>query len=462
MTDYYIDAGIAGGNGLSPASAYASVLSVPWAASDRAWVRRTHQETITNSQILGTNITSPAAFARVAAIIGWPNSLDPFFDERTADGIAASWDSDHAPTGVYSLYGIDVPTFSNSNNNTSNGMIIGLGMVYANLCLNQIGSAYHLPINAFGQSRSVFDNIVITRSHATTGPYLTNLNFSIGNIGRMTVIASYGTTTSPLFSNGVWAAHIVVHSKSSIAGPLFTINSGNSFGTRVMMLENYCSSLSYLGIVNDEGFAATAPIMIDRFFGQAPYTADVNQNGAIGVLGMAIDDYLGLGPRFIMSAGKVNHQVVSSADAMFNSRRATKVFVESIAPAAQNFLGRYNRHPLLSRLVSVTSGTQINMYLPVYVDSTAVYSMNGWLTRFELLAAGCTPKFSQRSMVLAGSPTLWSGNLISGGSAWFYKSSWIPAETGLVPFVVFMPPITQATSGENKIGYWLFGEPFNA
>ena len=457
MADWYVDAGIAGGNGTHPSTAYPSVLSITWAAGDRAWIRRTHYETMPDSATPGPNFALDV-FARWAHVIGWPDSGDPFFDERPSAGVTSGWDADVPSTSVYSVYGLKFPTFNNSNNAAASGLSLPRGAIVANIAFqNSGGGTFTAWRDRTDFQNVMLDNCIILSSGGPTNRIAQALEL---RFGKLWIVASGAPGTSGLFTSGVYVDHLVLHGLSVVSGGMFR---GTTFNGRINHLELRTNSVDFLATAMG-GNIANLPVLsnlsIGRCSGTAPYSGDALKTGLSGNPLLAVDDYFGLGPR-IIQASKPSTFFCSSVQAMHNGSRAFHFSVSSENAANLNYQACIWRIPASRKFFQVTSGTPATFRIPIYADSTGVFSLSSGLMQARLVARGAKAVFNVKSNVLVGSPTSWSGSFVAGGSAYLWEVKFFPEETGLVPLEIYMPPVTQSTSGQPLVAYMLFSEPYS-
>jgi hypothetical protein len=80
----------------------------------------------------------------------------------------------------------------------------------------------------------------------------------------------------------------------------------------------------------------------------------------------------------------------------------------------------------------------------------------------HLLAAGAKPVTGNNSTILTGSPTLWTGVQPTGGTAYIFRASFTPLESGVgIPFYLF-PGHFMTPSGSTASAFVLFSEPYSA
>ena len=458
MAEWYVDANQVGGNGTHPASSFPSVLSITWAPGDRAWLRRTHYETLPDSATPGPNFVLDT-FARFAHVIGWPDSGDPFFDERPAAGVTSGWDADVPSTSVYSVYGLKFPTLNNSNNAAASGISLPRGAIMANIAFQNSGG----PTFTAWRDRTDFqnvmlDNVIILSAGGATTRIAQALEL---RFGKMWMVSTGAPGTSGLFTSGVYASHLVLHDLSVVSGGMFR---GTTFNGRIDHLEIRTNSVDYLATAMG-GIISNLPVLtnlsIGRCSGSAPYSGDALRVGLSGSPLIAVDDYFGTGPR-IINASKPGTFFCSSVQGMHNGSRVLNFSVSSENAANMNYQSPIWRLPALKKYFQVTSGTAANFRIPVYADSTGVFSLSGGLMQARLVARGAKAQYNVKSNMLVGSPTLWSGSFVAGGSAYLWEVKFLPQETGLVPLEVYLPPVTQATSGQPLVAYALFSEPYSS
>ena len=463
MAHWYVDSTVAAGNGADPSSPVISVLSIALAAGDYMWVRRTHDETIANSATPGQFHFPNAQEARIAHVIGWPNSGDPFYEQRPSAG-RTPWDGDTAATVQATSFGLNLPTLACSASG-STGIMFGLGTIMANFYINNLQAATAFALRPLADSDGVFargyiTNVMFTRQSGMYQGITTGLAIPAGKITL--ACSQTGITASFIpaerFRN---VAHLVIHSLSVCqSGGIF--ESAPASGKRFGVVENWSSSISFLGIdTNYTESCIPQDCVIDRVIGVEPIDSRIighSNNQQYNPI--VVNDYFGRGPGILAAPEHIRGMLATSADAMFGTNRAWRWDVFSVAATDQNYLAGTNAQPFMRKFFSVTSGTTVTIALPVYIGSSEVCSVGNHNFRFHLLAKRCMPRVNVDSGILVGSYTPWTGNLIAGGSAWLFTSSWVPGETGVVPFDAWFSGVTQATSGLGRIGYALFGEPY--
>jgi hypothetical protein len=463
MADLFVDQSIVAGNGTDPASAFASILSVAWASGDRAWVRNNHFETIANSQIIGQNTPSAPGFSRWHNVIGWPRVGEPFYDERPARGITIGWDTDVASSVAQNTFGFNHATFMNSNGGTGAGMLLGYQTGFFNLCLcTSPGVNGTMPWNnGFGivEDHLIDNCLVLATGNGFAASYGTKAWNAI--VGTVIVVTSFNNPAQALIAGAASIRHLIVHSRGGLNAGLLTLNSGN-YG----MITNYSNSVAWLWDQSGTGFAETdikhlGIMNIDKISGVRPFSgpsgATLNHFPAI-----RINDYFGEGPRIFGSVEGPNVRVTSSGEALHNALPVVRYDVAS-RTGNVNF-GVWDarwRIPSMRKLFNVTSGTNVAIYVPIYVGTTHVFSPTGGQLRSYLQAKGAhLPGVCVKSTLIPGSYTNWTGSHIAGGSAWLWVSTFTPNETGMVAFDVHFSNFFQTASGNGIAGYALFGEPY--
>jgi hypothetical protein len=464
MADWFVDQGIVAGNGTDPASAFASILSVAWASGDRAWVRNTHFETITNSQILGQNTPSVAGFSRWHFAIGWPGVGDPFYDERPARGVTVGWDSDVASSTAQNTFGFNHPTFLNSNGGNGAGMLFGYQMTLANFCFcTSPGLTTIAPWNnTFGiLSDRIVDNALVLCTANGQGNGMGNKQWNFMG-GRIIVTNSAGSNPSAAILNGAICARVIeVHSRAGINNGLFNPTASLNIG----MVINWSTSIPFLfdnnnGGTLEQNTTLLAQTYVGRIVGIKPYSGytagEVNLTPAL-----RIDDYFGEGPIQPGDHLTANMRVASSGEAQHNALPAVFYSVGSgTFFGLRGFWDARWRNPSMRKYFSVVSGTNVAIYVPVYIDSTATYSAACGQMRSYLQCKGAAGNACVRSTLIPGSYTNWTGSLIAGGSAWLWVSTFTPKETGTFAFDIHFANHFQTNSGDVKKCYTLFGEPY--
>lgn len=459
MADYFIDAAAGGGgNGLSPGSAYTSLRSVVWSNGDIAWLRRTHVESFASTDV-PVSQTNASGFAHFTAVVGWPDSLDPFFERRPASGISAGWDSDLPATAIYSVHGYKFPTLSSSNATAATAVPHGSTVCFANLALNQLSTGNQAIFRRLG-THPIVSNVFICQSFSVYGGRGSSAQFPIV---ADKLIWCYSVSNNNFLTNNdqVFIDHLVIPpaSQGAFACP---VNGGGAI-SYIGVLENQSNSISYFGNAFNatDGQNEQAVVRVRRAVGIMPFSgfSDNVAGSSFRYGSIVCDDYFGLGPNHARGGGNISYRLANSIEAMHNGARALFVRVGSATGLSIGFGALDHIVTVMRKLVTVTSGTPVTFAVPVYVDTTAVFSVNGFTAPVaRLLAAGGKSVFP--ATVSPGSPGLWTGSLAAAGSAWILRYNFTPRETGQVPLDVEMPRMTNATSGASvPIGYMLMSEP---
>lgn len=465
-TDIYVDAAATGtGSGDTPANACVkvannSLFTTTGSATIRAWVRRTHLESVDNTSNLGGNNMFDANKSQRHFIIGWPSSGDPFYDERPAAGITASWDIDTSVRSIYQLYGLNFPTLTTS---LAFGAKMWCGLNIANFNFNLVAS------NAIGahpfatcNSGVYMDNVVFTNRDGPTS----RLDFTQfhGRIGRCWFINTGGSCFVVQSST---MEEFMIHSWSIVAsGAIDNIN-GGSFNFRRVV--NYSNSVDFLihpgaRMPTNEGtvFLQT----IESVAGVKPYS------GYLGVIGpypqnisalygyVRIDDWYGEGPVSTSGLFGPHMRLCSSAEAMYASNRA--MIIECASWGGGNALYGANAEEMrpVRKYFDVTSGAAITIYQPVYVSSTGVFSLANGTGLAWLKALGCSPVHVTGSHTLAGSLASWSGSKLGGGAAYHIATTFTPQNTGRALYELTIPTIIQ-NAQLGITAYAMYGEPWS-
>lgn len=454
MTHYYVDQAAAGtGDGTSPTNARTHISGVSsFADGDMIWIRRTHVESDNNNVNIGADFRT----YRRAFFIGWPSSGDPFYDSRPAAGVSAGWDSDHAATGVYSVFGLDFPTLSCSGATAPTGLIVRPGNVFANICFNQIQNAPAVSPLQSVNSLAYLDNIIFLNQFGVTGQVAINAMAFSARFGTLHIADNIGGLRA------IHARQMIVHSLSSVNSGLLWGQNANNNQHYIDHLINYSSSVSHLVRANDGFYSITAPwgIIIGRASGVQPYSGAVNPPAATTNCAAAyvrIDDYYGAGPRITGHSG-VQCRLATSAEAMYNGARTVLMQISSIGATVFHYGDMFDMTRPIRAFISVTSGTPVGIGVPCYVDSTAVLSLSNGLMIGHLQCLGSRPIFITASNLIAGSSSLWSGTFAAGGTAYSAVMTVTPIETGLFPFEITAPTRTESSQA---IAYALFGRPWS-
>ena len=454
LTVYYVDAAAAGdGSGGTPANAFVSALSVPWnlTSCDVAWVRRSHAETMADSSWLGpvAGDGAEAGIANQVFIVGWPSSGYPMYDQRPAAGVSAGWDADEAGTGVYSLFGQNVPTFSNSTNTAARGILLSMHCVYLNINVNQLGANGESPLSTSVLTLfpGMVDNFTITRQQGR-----------VVGVNQMALPGPMGkyvyTGTGAAKFQDIFAQHVHINSSTISSGGLFS----NAFNPDIEIGVIHTISNSIDALFLSGASKIHRKQRVHKVTGIKPYSGASVSAGSSWT-GFVVDDWFGEGPLIEGNPRRPRMSLATSAQAMHtNSGRVIKYEVMSSANTKYGLIPRQQQ--ILTKPFDVESGTQQTIRLPIYVDSTAVFSPRGGTIRAQLLTAGGDTIWSSSANVIAGSADNWSGTLPVGGAAWLMECVWTPQETGRARFGVYMPQFTQANSGDPLTAYVLFGQPY--
>jgi hypothetical protein len=462
MADWYVDASAGGtGAGTSPANAFVSITSVTWSHGDRAWVRKTHKETV-NSVYVGPRSFANTSFSRWAFTIGWPSAGDPFYDERPAAGVSASWDSDVPSTLVYSVCGQKFPTFLSSGGGApSAGMLLPRNGGLYNVAIQNTGGVTYPWASSDGSANErVLENVAIL---ANSGGYFNAVSDPLRNatLGKI-FLPSSASGVSGLIGQQV-ARHVVV---PSLSQGYSVMRLSNAAPMAIGLLEIWSSSFSVL--IDDNQLVSNmtegeGQFHIGRVCGKRPNNG-VTSLGRAATLLAQIDDYYGDGP-MIVGGSYPNTRVASineaACDVGSGASNALIYSVRSIAAVDQGYYVPIFQVPALRKYFNVVSGTAIEIRVPLYVDSTFIHSPAAGVNRAMLGCCGTVPVVSVKSNVLVGSPSQWTGSLIAAGSAWIWSCVFNPTETNSgVPFDVYLGQPLQTTSGQGLTGQMFVGEPY--
>ena len=466
MADRFVDAAAVGaGDGTTPANAFVSVSSVTWGAGDRVWVRNTHYELLTQSMFIGPqSFTVINSYTQWGMTIGWPQAGDPFFDERPAAGVSASWDADIPGTACYSLTGNKFPTIAGSTTGNAGYFLPQGGAVY-NMCLQNNASAVAFEpwVNGGVPYKRWLDNVVMLMNSGTVSDAW---NSKIAcSFGKLTMVLSSTTGFANVFN--IHAKHLVVGSRSLISTQLFrTVNAANP--VFIGLLEIQAGSMAYLlgrnntaNICDDQG---EGQFHIGRIAGKKP-TVAISSLGIDCYHDLMVDDYYGEGPVLggILSTQHTRVASVNEAACDIGSGAVNAMIYEvnsngAIANIAYSMPSM--KRPVLRKYFDVVSGTAIQIRVPIYVDATGTFSPPSGQHRSYLQAMGAVPNVCVRSTLLPGTPAAWTGSLITGGNAYLWTNTFVPAESGTVPFEVYLGWPTQAVNGTAVKGQAYFGEPY--
>jgi hypothetical protein len=461
MTTYYVDGGAAGtADGLSPANAFVSVLSVPAADNNWTWVRNTHREVLANASICFGNSWALEEQSKRSYFIGWPQAGMAFYNERPAAGVSASWDSDVPTTAAYTLVGLKMPTLV-----ASSRLVCGYDTYLANFYCTQSATA---TMTGFFQiiglgfipttRHAVFDNIVPMFNEAR----ITTFGNGQGYVRKVTIIASVNNTniSDSLIAQNLTADQVIISSLSQ--GRMLGANIINNI--RIGHLVNYSSSVDHLignGGGNDSilgEYRAT----IRRISGVQPYVSDAASGSTDSAQPLFVDDYYGLGPRILQDSANGRFAVPSLGIAAHSGEQVVKYDVASIGVTNTRFYGDQYilTNPIVRAYFNTVSGTALNIKVPIYTDSTGVFSLAMGVNYGTLGCAGAGPYSVGTNEIGAGVAGEWSGTFISGGSAYVAVFSFLPTETASnVPFDFFTGGPVNTTSGSGKLAYMFVGRP---
>jgi hypothetical protein len=467
VAEWFVDASISGGNGTDPASAFPSVGSITWTAGDRAWVRNTHYEFLGSSVYLGTAMGSPSYFSQWHNVIGWPQSDDPWYDIRPARGTTVGWDADVPSTAVYSVWGIKQPTFATSvSANIGIGFLLPVGGSVFNVCLQNNGNIMNMWSSQGDQWQRYLDNVTLLCNSGT---------FPGGGSVAMRFNASLGKITIPCSTSGTFGTAIIGSSMASMRHLVipapgifpYLLDWSGSNMLHIGHIEVQCASYNLAfgavtPLISGPNITTDGMFHVGRISGKRP-AVGVASTGILGFNGIQIDDYFGDGPMINPSPTQPSTRVASineaACDIGSGAVRAMIYNVASVVAAAQRYAGVWGNKPVMRGYFDVASGTQLEVRVPLYI--TGVASLTNGTLMAHLFAAGTKGTVCNSATLLVGTPAAWSGSLITAGSAWIFKSVFHPTETASqVPFEIFPPVFTQATSGLALTGAAYFGQPY--
>lgn len=448
MTDWYVDQGAGGtGTGLTPANAVTNLNSLTQTTSvqfgDTIWVRKNHFELhVDAANRYGANGTFNAYSHAYVNVVGWPNSGDPFYAQRTAAGISASWDSD------VGLVGFDAPTLISSRA-TLPSFTLKEGTYFTNFVFSnsvtfiaQIGYA----IDAWKPSgrraaigKVYFRNGVINVSQST-----------FSDVDEIVICTSNGAVANPIIG-GVKTARKITVVASTLAASLLQMPI--TYIGEVHILSNSVGILARQNTV-------TAPEIahIGKVYGVQPTAYSAN-NPAMTLEGQStntnypplyIGDYYGLGHRRFGSRGKLNFFACTSAIAAHSATPALCLFPSSQSAGTgegqhatdDNFTG------VAHQVVQATNGVPLVAYWHFYTRDCGSLDMRmiGGISLTGLSGARvqCTVA---NSGIRVGTVALWSGNSISAGSAWLMRAEFLPSETNTAFLTAYPPGWALANSG---------------
>ena len=464
-TDFYIDAAAVGTNsGDTPTNAATalgnnSVFTSNGSIQVWAWVRRTHIESLTSTSNIGPNNDSDRNKSHRHFIIGWPNSGDPFYDERPAAGIAASWDLDTNPRSVNQLYGYNFPTLIHSRADAGGAKIWTHTNIY-NFNFDNVSTGGRTQ-GGFSavQSGVYMDNIVFTNND---GPMLDfSPNAYANTFGRMHFISSGGAA---IYANSTYIEEMVIHSLSIInSGAIRCMFNGAFYARRVY---NYSNSVDYLINAPATDMMSKGPWLawyIERVAGVKPYSGyrgfvGPQQNSTFeGVV--RVDDYFGEGPISNNGVFGPHMRLCSSAEAIYAGNRAVIAECNSWGGGWPTYGVAAEAQRPVRKLFNVTSGGTITIFQPIYVDSTGVFSLANGTVHMWLGAMGCKPQVITQSHVLVGTVANWSGTKKGGGTAYTIARTFTPTETVNALYECSLPTL-QLSAQLGLQAYCMFGEPW--
>lgn len=457
MTTYYVDNAAAGtGDGLSPANAFTSIInrSVVWADGDYVWARRSHVE----SAVFASQLGGTLGYQNRMVIAGWPSSGAPFYEMRPAAGVSAGWDNDHSALAVLSTYSLDFPTLSTSCNAVGNAINVRTGTTIANVCFDNFAPVAPTIPAALLNQHVLLDNIVFLRNQ---GPHSgLNLSGGSGKFGTITVVDS-GSTTGTMI---VPVERYVLHGASVFSSAIFS----SPFDVDLLHIKS--SSVAHICVpLAENAYPLTSiqvrqfPGYIRRVVGTKPNSGAVHPNTSAPTLGgmmLRVDDYFSEGP-IMRGDGGFAMRVGSSGEAQYNGG---KVLVLTVGTPSPNNYARSAEFMDVIRLrLTVTNGTPVTIAVPVYVDSTAIFSLSNGFMRAHLACAGGAHIRITASHVVSGSQSMWTGSMVaaSSGAPYYVVASFLPTETGSTFFQIGPPGYTTSLAASvAKAGYCLYGEPF--
>lgn len=449
--DFFVDSSAVGlGDGTSPANAAINITSL-WSTITSAnfganvWVRRNHWTDISDTRsasygpaasILGsTNVNShPYGWT-----IGWPNSGDPFYEERPVSAVSAGWDASTSLTFMW-------PTLVLSGSPTSsNGIRRHCGLT--NFTVIQSGGNVGQAIitDFFGSS---------TFSHLGWVGIGTPLGAGTSRDCEHVVLCI--TAGSGVHFINADACRKITIAASCMLASNITAGFGALYklagGQRNEEIVNLSNSISVLFELADANVRIGASI--GRVRGIRPYSMDVNPTGAGQYATLHIDDYFGAPAIFRSRNQGISGYLVSSPGvAVYSGSTAFRTASDSYGTAISvgNIYGQFENHfAPVRQNIQVTSGVPLTIRLPIAVTNVGTfdYIIRG-TGRVHVPAAGCGErKFSlANSGIQPGSSGLWTGSMTGVQSYYQLFASFTPQETAVVPLALRLPGQSNIGSG---------------
>lgn len=478
--EFFVDAGAVGtGSGDTPTDAFdivghftnASSLPSSFDFGSRVWIRKTHEEDLYLTALGGYNarlfigpngqVVQMQNYGARVHFIGWPNSGDPWYNNRPAAGISAGWDSDVSSSVLAGSYGWNAPVLVNSHLDINDAFIPDHRVSVYNVAFrmaNRSSITIHNPIyfqDDINQS-AIFDNIYIE-----AGQYW-DMGVVYSQMRKLTTVASYGGLNGPIFQVPINARHLIIHSLS--------LNQKGIFGDQMWVgkCETWSNSVAYIA-ARDAAGGQTIPYLRTGYLGSIsgiePHSSSIthivyHNNIANENLKVYCGDYFGQGPAVSNGRGSRDTFMVTSAQAMYDADRVMGMDVGSMNVLDSRQNGEhYDDEPIFVRHLSVVSGQLYDVVFPFY----QVHSVGDWAepaleVDIPFIGGGNFPLIGS-GYVTAGSLSNWSGTYVTGGSAWQGEFSFVAGETREGDARFFgSPPIAVSTNAYTE-EIRLFGVP---
>lgn len=445
MAHWYVDSAATGtGSGDTPANAALNVTSISAALNVNSdvpamvWVRRTNHINIVDARSMTWGINSINVNSHsMNWIIGWPNSGDPFYEERPAAGVSAGWDSDAANLMFW-------PTIAVSGGYTPTGIRRGTGVTNFTVITSPLpatpksieevfGTAGESPIGTIGimygdmrnGSNRFVDHFVFCTSSDTGNPIAW-----LDRVRKITFTESCMHGPG-LASTGIGALHI-----------------SGVVGVRVEELINLSNSIS---VLFSSEFDADPGISFGRIRGTRPYSADAFNSNGSDASAVIVDDYFGLGPAALFTRVSGPSFIASSAGVAVHSGSSaymslTRSYALTISIGGHKGFRLFEH---VRQLVTVTSGIPLVLRHHFATVDAGSLDQNKGSARFAVPAAGCGDKYLTlaSSGIRAGSAGLWTGSLTNVQSYYMMFAEYVPKESALVQIAARLPGQGKVASG---------------
>jgi len=274
----------------------------------------------------------------------------------------------------------------------------------------------------------------------------------------MTIAASDATATQQIFQSHLQCRHLIISSHTVMGEAIFGAN------VFIELLETYSNSVPYLAARAGNAFTPyNRQNRIRRIVGVKPYSSSIEQAVAFSnntnLPLLVIDDFYGEGPIRHHGQGGITYFLATSANALYNSERVMVHDVTSVNLSyAQQQPSFYTQDPILVKRFSVSNGSSYILNVPFYATDSADDLQHAIDVCIPCKGGG-NFQFQGSTHINVGSPGLWSGAYVTGGSAWMGRVGFLAQETADIDILVYPKIPTSVNSMAWVLGKRLFGVP---